>query len=450
MSARHLFPIIASLMLGAFTAWPGQTGAQPLLPEDSHLFDSPFSMNIAQPSLFMESLRDDQALFARMSDFTALYNQAIAQRQYQQALNYTDSLINTSEHHHMRGVRFAEIYETRARLFDTLNMIVDACLAYQQALGVQDSLMRFEQTTTLQEMQVSYELDRLALDQALQRAQHHKTMLLSVLLLLIAAAAAMTFIYRTNKRIRRLQKELLLEMTRARESEAKKIAFINSICHEVRTPLNCVSGFSELMCENEVDGDTHGQYSEIIRDNCRQLRYLFDDLLEVSYLESLDQPFPYRYTDLCTLCRTQLRIMKVRYPKAKVSYEEDIPAEKIALISNEKYLSLLLSALLGNAYKFTEKGVIRLECSRKGEEYVRLVVSDTGPGIPADQHAYVFERFTKLDTFSQGNGLGLYLCRLIVHHLDGEIQIDPTYTSGTRMVVTLPRRPKNAGPALPE
>lgn len=59
---------------------------------------------------------------------------------------------------------------------------------------------------------------------------------------------------------------------------------------------------------------------------------------------------------------------------------------------------------------------------------------------PPEQYDYVFERFTKLDTFSQGNGLGLYLCRLIVGHLGGEIQIDPDYTGGTRVVATLPRK----------
>lgn len=97
------------------------------------------------------------------------------------------------------------------------------------------------------------------------------------------------------------------------------------------------------------------------------------------------------------------------------------------------------SALLGNAQKFTRLGEVRLECSRD-EEHFSITVTDTGCGIPSEQYDHVFERFTKLDTFSQGNGLGLYLCRLIVRHLGGEIHIDPDYTGGTRVVTTLPRK----------
>ena len=131
--------------------------------------------------------------------------------------------------------------------------------------------------------------------------------------------------------------------------------------------------------------------------------------------------------------------MKVRYPKAGVAYADGIPVEPIAAISSEKYLTILLMALLGNAQKFTRLGEIRLECSRD-EEHFSITVTDTGCGIPSEQYDHVFERFTKLDTFSQGNGLGLYLCRLIVRHLGGEIHIDPDYTGGTRVVTTLPRK----------
>lgn len=101
---------------------------------------------------------------------------------------------------------------------------------------------------------------------------------------------------------------------------------------------------------------------------------------------------------------------------------------------------MLIAVLLGNAYKFTQKGTVCLECGHVDDERVFIAVSDTGCGIPPEKHAYVFERFTKIDPFSQGNGLGLYLCRLIARHLEGEIRIDPAYTGGTRIVATFPRR----------
>ena len=300
--------------------------------------------------------------------------------------------------------------------------------------------MHLEQTEALREMQASYELDRLALDKALLTARHHKIAIISLLLLLMAVAVAVAFVYASNRRTKRLQQELLRQMEQGHKSEEKKTAFINSICHEVRTPLNSIAGFSELLCTEEVSPEAHGQYCEIIHESRRQLRYLFDDMLEVAQLENLSEPLPRSYLDLCALCRSQLRAMKIRCPKIGLVYTDGIPAEQIAMVTSEKYLGILLAALLGNAYKFTRQGEIRLECGREGDERVYIAVTDSGCGIPPEKYDEVFERFTKLDPFSQGNGLGLYLCRLIVRHLGGEIRIDPEYTEGTRVVVVLPRK----------
>ena len=190
----------------------------------------------------------------------------------------------------------------------------------------------------------------------------------------------------------------------------------------------------------EITPESRAQYCEILRDNRRQLRFLFDDMLEVAYLENLHAPLPCQYTNLCAVCQAQLRIMKVRYPKPGIVYKGAIPVAEIALNTSDKYLTILISALLGNAYKFTQEGTISLECDRLGDDRVFVAVAATGCGIPPEKHGYVFERFTKLDPFSQGNGLGLYLCRLIVTHLHGEIYIDSGYTGGTRIVAILPRR----------
>ena len=325
-------------------------------------------------------------------------------------------------------------------MFRKLHRDSEACMAYARAVKVQDSLLRLEQGEVIREKQESYELDRMALDAALLTAHHHKTTLVYVSLALLVIAAVVGAIYVGNRRTRRLQKELLLQMKHAHESELKKAAFVNSVCHEVRTPLNCIMGFSELLCAEEITPESRAQYCEIIRDNRRQLRFLFDDMLEVAYLENLHAPLPCQYTNLCAVCQAQLRIMKVRYPKPGIVYKGAIPVAEIALNTSDKYLTILISALLGNAYKFTQEGTISLECDRLGDDRVFVAVADTGCGIPPEKHGYVFERFTKLDPFSQGNGLGLYLCRLIVTHLHGEIYIDSGYTGGTRIVAILPRR----------
>ena len=435
--------LIASAVLAllTLTACPHRAAAQPRLPEDNdNGFGGKPGMHLFLPSRFIKSIREDRLTMARTRYFQAAYRKAVNRGEYIRALAYTDSLIYLAEHRPIPGVRPTVCYQKRAWMLHNLNRNKEASAAYERAVKVRNSAMHLEQTEALREMQASYELDRLALDKALLTARHHKIALISLLLLLMAVAVAVAFVYASNRRTKRLQQELLRQMEQGHKSEEKKTAFINSICHEVRTPLNSIAGFSELLCTEEVSPEAHGQYCEIIHESRRQLRYLFDDMLEVAQLENLSEPLPRSYLDLCALCRSQLRAMKIRCPKIGLVYTDGIPAEQIAMVTSEKYLGILLAALLGNAYKFTRQGEIRLECGREGDERVYIAVTDTGCGIPPEKYDEVFERFTKLDPFSQGNGLGLYLCRLIVRHLGGEIRIDPEYTEGTRVVVVLPRK----------
>lgn len=435
--------LIASAVLAllTLTACPHRAAAQPWLPEDNdNGFGGKPGMHLFLPSRFIKSIREDRLTMARTRYFQAAYRKAVNRGEYIRALAYTDSLIYLAEHRPIPGVRPTVCYQKRAWMLHNLNRNEEASAAYERAVKVRNSAMHLEQTEALREMQASYELDRLALDKALLTARHHKIALISLLLLLMAVAVAVAFVYASNRRTKRLQQELLRQMEQGHKSEEKKTAFINSICHEVRTPLNSIAGFSELLCTEEVSPEAHGQYCEIIHESRRQLRYLFDDMLEVAQLKNLSEPLPRSYLDLCALCRSQLRAMKIRCPKIGLVYTDGIPAEQIAMVTSEKYLGILLAALLGNAYKFTRQGEIRLECGREGDERVYIAVTDSGCGIPPEKYDEVFERFTKLDPFSQGNGLGLYLCRLIVRHLGGEIRIDPQYTEGTRVVVVLPRK----------
>ena len=107
--------------------------------------------------------------------------------------------------------------------------------------------------------------------------------------------------------------------------------------------------------------------------------------------------------------------------------------------TNAFYLSRVIGNLLSNSAKFTESGTITLTCNIDKEKGQLVIsVTDTGIGIPADKQEWVFERFTKVDDFKPGTGLGLYICRIIIQRLGGQIRIDTGYTSGCKMVVTLP------------
>lgn len=105
--------------------------------------------------------------------------------------------------------------------------------------------------------------------------------------------------------------------------------------------------------------------------------------------------------------------------------------------TNDKYLQHVVEHILNNAAKFTTAGTIRMNLMRTSGK-IRIMVSDTGIGIPADKAEYIFDRFTKLDDFMPGTGLGLYSCRLIVTRLGGSIYLDTSYRDGACFCIDLP------------
>ena len=111
----------------------------------------------------------------------------------------------------------------------------------------------------------------------------------------------------------------------------------------------------------------------------------------------------------------------------------------MCFVLNRFYLSRVIGNLLNNAAKFTEKGTIILEYKLDTEEKNLIItVSDTGIGVPHDKQEWVFERFTKVDDFKPGTGLGLYVCRNIIQRLGGNINIDLDYVGGCKVVIYLP------------
>ena len=98
---------------------------------------------------------------------------------------------------------------------------------------------------------------------------------------------------------------------------------------------------------------------------------------------------------------------------------------------------MMLYALVSNAHKFTEQGTVTI-CCKVLDDYFEFSIADSGKGIPENKREWIFERFTKIDPYSSGTGLGLYLCRLITDRVKGKIWLDTTYTGGAKFVFTMP------------
>ena len=261
-------------------------------------------------------------------------------------------------------------------------------------------------------------------------------MMAAVILLLALLATALFYIMQSRRR--HLQ-QLKKAYEKVIESDKMKTAFIQNISHEVRTPLNIISGFSQVIADPELDADIEErrEIARMTQKNARLITSLIDEMLLISLNEGRDKAKKENQVDINKLIRNLLQEAEANLsPQTKISFESELP-DDFTILSNEYMLKIIINALIDNAAKNTPEGDIRIKVGKPSDEEVTIIVEDTGCGIPADEAEHIFERFVKLDTFKEGIGLGLPLCRMLIEKLDGTINLDTTYTDGARFIVKL-------------
>ena len=258
----------------------------------------------------------------------------------------------------------------------------------------------------------------------------------AVILFLTLLAAALFYIMQSR---RRHLTQLKKAYAQALESDKMKTAFIQNISHEVRTPLNIISGFSQVIADPELDADIEErrEIARMTQKNARLITSLIDEMLLVSVNEGREKVAKENQVELNDLIRDLLQEAEANLsPQTKISFESELP-DDFTILSNEYMLKIIINALIDNAEKNTPEGSITIKASQPSDNEITLTVEDTGCGIPAEEAEHIFERFVKLDTFKEGIGLGLPLCRMLIEKLGGTINLDTSYTKGARFIVKL-------------
>ncbi len=261
-------------------------------------------------------------------------------------------------------------------------------------------------------------------------------LLSSIILFLILLTTGLFYI--TFSR-RRHMRELKRAYEHALESDKMKTAFIQNVSHEVRTPLNIISGFSQVIADPELtDSVEERQHmASMMQKSAQQVTTLIDEIISLSLIETTDTMPKDDEVKMNELLREVLKEYEKRVNKnTSLQLESELPAE-FTLKTNVNMLRRILNALTENATKYTEKGSITLKAAAD-EQHLTVVVEDTGCGIPEKEAERVFDRFVKLDSFKEGIGLGLSLSRKLAEQLGGTIRLDTTYKDGARFIVTLP------------
>ena len=234
------------------------------------------------------------------------------------------------------------------------------------------------------------------------------------------------------------EQELIESRELAEQAELKQ-SFLNNMSHEIRTPLNAIVGFSDMLAnEPEFSNEERQEFVDIINTNTKLLLKLVGDVLELSRIESGNLSFTFQRESVCRLLDDvyQTHSLLIRPP---LQFLKDFPPEDVQVNVDPMRLTQVLTNFLNNANKFTKGGSIRLGyCCPSGMSEVHLYVEDTGIGIPHSDQKMIFERFYKRSEFSQGVGLGLSICVLIVEKMGGRIELQSEEGRGSRFTVVLP------------
>ena len=365
---------------------------------------------------------------------------------YERAVAYIDSTITAYK---SKGIKadLAPIYATQSYLYEKMGDYKNALKAVRTTNNIRFNERVEEAQSSLAEMQTLFEVGRLEFEKSRLTGRIRFIALLAggiLVLLLIGWSVYQYVMVRQLKQIRRqltdANKEITRQSRRAMESEKMKTAFINSMCHEIRTPLNAINGFSDLLLEGDHDHNTRREFREQIWASTTALTTLLENMLELSRLVSSEEPLPLAETDLGLLCAERLQIQRELSQNPSVEYVLKGGGRGTCVIpTNETYMTRVIDNLLQNAAKFTAAGSVTVCCDKDDRtRKLRIRVTDTGIGIAPDKQEWVFDRFTKVDSFKPGSGIGLYLCRLIVTRLGGAIRVCPDYRAGCCIEITLP------------
>jgi signal transduction histidine kinase len=326
-------------------------------------------------------------------------------------------------------------FETQAEIYSRAGRWHEAYDALKLGAAESDSINSLILSSSMQGIQDElrlYESER-------ERSRLWFYAIAATAFFLLLLVVALVYIVQSRRRhlreIRKAYRQIL-------ESEKMKSEFIQNVSHEVRTPLNVISGFAQVLAheENDLTTDDRHHIADTMMHNTHLITNMINEVLEISRGENLDVEMSVATIHCNELLRQLAGDFHREHTKGnwQLTFESALP-DSFTIVTQEGALPRILTPLLDNALKYAPDGhtVLRATAS---DTQLMISVEDDGPGIPADKAAHIFDRFVKLDTFKEGLGLGLTFSRTMARRIGGDVVLDTAYKGpGARFVVIVPR-----------
>ena len=324
-----------------------------------------------------------------------------------------------------------EAHETATIIYEQAGRWKEAYESLKKQTTANDSVNNVILSNSMQEFR-----DEMTVYDIERQAARTRIITLGIIIILLLMLI-MAFIYITFSR-RRHMRQLKRAYEHALESDKLKAAFIRNMSHEVRTPLNVIAGFAQVLADPDLSPDAakRKEMAHIIEKNNYLITSQIDEMIELALNESAGDVTKDEHVGVNDILQ-QLAKEKGKFVNDNVTINVCSNIDDgFFITTNRDMLKRAIVPLIDNAMKYTTKGTITLGASVTDDE-LKLTVEDTGCGIPETEAEHIFERFVKLDTFKEGIGLGLPLCRVIIARLGGTISLDTSYKEGARFVIRL-------------
>jgi len=397
--------------------------------------------------------------YSGVDDFYVFCYYNIVSASYYQLLgNYTHALEKVNLVLSQTGDDYLPALKMKAELLLKAGKEQQAAQLYHKSVNLIDSTYNESLSKQINQLRTIHEVDKLELRNKqieLETGRYKLTITLTLVAVLVLALVVVGIHYFRIKHIKNLleksekelkkdkeqllisEKELSIAKEKAEASNHFKDAFLANLSHEIRTPLNSIVGFSSLLGNMQQKKEAK-EYVSIIKHNSDLLLKLVNDAVSITLLQTGQIPFVKEAVEVCSLCQS-LAQDYAQKAKPNVIVKADLPEEAICLNTDATRIRQILENLLSNAVKFTNEGhiTLSLELTEAGDA-VHFIVTDTGCGIPETIQDKIFDSFQKMDSFVQGMGLGLTVCKQIAQYLNGSIHLDTEYKKGTKMIFTHP------------
>lgn len=238
-----------------------------------------------------------------------------------------------------------------------------------------------------------------------------------------------------------VQQELIKAKEKAEESDRMKSSYLGNMSHKIRTPLNTIVGFANLLSEEELEAEQKNNFIGIIRNDTEQVLRLIDDMINMAKIDAHQLDIEMKPCAVNKIITNLAEYYKANDKTRKIKFELNtmLPDGKDILETDASQLEKALNNLLSNAFKFTQQGEIELGYFvNPVNKKLIFYVKDTGAGIPEASKEKIFNRFYQVNPLSEGTGLGLTLAQSIVHLLGGKINFESEENKGSKFFIELP------------